>query len=167
MVNRVIHLLKSPGFWREASYYCHFHGFGLRWLLNGGEKKSFSWTISNSLSTLNLSHAHKSGCGANQTLILFLWRNLFHVHISFPLLQGGISKQVLQRIRLQTEPVLFLINDQCSACYMTDQTLHIDNGYVNHCTVAVIFLSEILLSVSFQSLINLQNDHDGFDCYFA
>lgn len=106
------------------------------------KKCSFLWTIANSLGTVHLTHDYKSyGSSANQTLILFLWRDLFYVDISFPLLQGGISKQVLQWIRLQTEPFFFLFNDQCSTCYMTDQTLHIDNGYVNHCTVAVSFLS--------------------------
>lgn len=76
---------------------------------------------------------------------------------SFLLLQGGISKQVLQWVRLQTEPLLFLINDQCTTCDMTDQTLHINNGYVNHCAVAKFFFllsSGILSPVSFQSLID-------------
>lgn len=51
---------------------------------------------------------------------------------------------------------------------MTDLTLHISNGYVNHCAVTNLFFclsNGILLSVSFQSLIKLYNDHDGTDCY--
>lgn len=116
---------------------------------------------------LHMIRSHDSG--TNQALILFLWRNIFfHVNFAFLLLQGGISKQVLQWIRLQTEPLLFLINDQCTTCDMTDQTLHINNAYVNHCAVAKLFFclsNSILLPVSFQSLIHLHNDHDGIDCY--
>lgn len=88
---------------------------------------------------------------------------------SFLLLQGGISKQVLQWIRVQTEPLLFLLNDQCTTSDMTDPTLHINNGYVNHCAVARVFFclsNGILSPISFQCLIHLYSlDHDDIDCY--
>lgn len=51
-------------------------------------------------------------------------------------LQGGVPEQVLQWIGLQAEPFLILLSDQCTSCYMTHQTVHINNSYAKHCTIA-------------------------------
>lgn len=136
-------LVSSSWFWPTDIF---------RGTLVTSQKKGFSMNCSQMHSVPFVLHMIIShGSGADQALIPFLWKNIFfHVgFFSFLLLQGGISKQVLQWIRLQAKPLLFLINDQCTTCDMTDQTLHINNSYVNHCAVAKLFfcLSNIFFIV--------------------